>query len=164
MSDLPAERAGLLPAKRLKPGSIQPFQKALPVTTSPIFNPPGGAYATSQSVSISSGSDGRDDLLHDQRNDSNNVLDGLQRPDHGERFGKSGSDRRCLRLRSQRVGTAAYSIAPILPAPVLSPSPGIYTTAQTVTISDSIPEPPSITRPTGRRRQSRLTSIARLSP
>ena len=35
------------------------------------------------------------------------------------------------------VETAAYSIAPILPAPVLSPAPGTYPTAQTVTISDS---------------------------
>jgi hypothetical protein len=35
------------------------------------------------------------------------------------------------------VGAATYSIAPILPAPVLSPAPGTYATAQTVTIGDA---------------------------
>jgi len=35
-------------------------------------------------------------------------------------------------------GTATYSIAPVLPAPVMSPSPGSYTTAQAVVLTEAV--------------------------
>ncbi len=47
---------------------------------------------------------GRYDLLHDEWDNSDNIIDGLWRSNRDECLGNIGSDRRCFRLRSQRSG------------------------------------------------------------
>jgi hypothetical protein len=48
----------LTSSQKIETWTYTTVSSALPVSTSPTFNPPGGAYATSQSVSIASGSAG----------------------------------------------------------------------------------------------------------
>jgi hypothetical protein len=130
--------SGLTSSQKIETWIYTTVSNGLPVTTSPIFNPPGGAYAASQSVSIASGSSGA--TIYYTTNGTTpttastvyngpitvNASETLEAIAVASGYGPSA------------VGTAAYSIAPILPVPVLSPSPATYATAQTVTISDSM--------------------------
>jgi hypothetical protein len=112
---------------------------ALPITTSPIFSPSGGAYSTGQSVSITSGSAGA--AIYFTTNGtppttSSNVYTGPVAVNASETL-------EAIAVASgyspSAVGTAIYSIGPILPTPTFSPVQGTYTTPQAVTIFESTP-------------------------
>jgi LysM repeat protein len=111
---------------------------APPVSTSPIFSPPGGAYGAAQSVSITSGSSNA--TIYYTADGSTPTTSSTV---YSTPISVSATETlKAIAVASgygpSAVGTAAYSIAPVLPAPTLSPAPGTYSTAQTVTISDSI--------------------------
>jgi len=108
----------------------------LPLTTSPTFNPPGGIYGTAQQVTVASTSVGA--VIHYT---TNGTIPTSSSPVYTAPIAMSTS--RTLKAiaiapgyGSSAMGTATYSIAPILPVPILTPSPGTYTTAQTVTIAN----------------------------
>ena len=110
---------------------------ALPVSTSPIFSPPGGIYNTTQSVSISSGSSGATIFYT-----TNGMAPTTSSTVYGSPIAVSASGTLnaiavAPGYSPSSVGTATYTIAPSLPAPTFSPSPGTYSMAQTVTISDA---------------------------
>ncbi|MGD0098492.1 MAG: chitobiase/beta-hexosaminidase C-terminal domain-containing protein [Terracidiphilus sp.] len=129
--------SGLTSSQKVETWVYTTVSNALPVTTSPIFNPPGGSYSTSQSVTITSGSSGA--TIYYTTNGTTpttastvysgpivvSATETLQAIAVASGYGPSA------------VGTAAYSIAPTLPAPVLTPGPGTFTTSQTVTITDA---------------------------
>ncbi|MGD0938418.1 MAG: chitobiase/beta-hexosaminidase C-terminal domain-containing protein [Terracidiphilus sp.] len=128
---------GLVSSQKVLTWVYTTVSNSLPVTTSPVFNPPGGAYSAAQSVSISSGSSGAAFYY---------TTDGTTPTTSSAVYSAPITVSASETLKSiavvsgygpSAVGTATYSIAPTLPAPVLSPSPGTYTTAQTVTISDT---------------------------
>ncbi len=112
---------------------------ALPVTTSPIFSPPGGAYATSQSVSMASGSAGATIYYTTNGTTPTTSSTIYSAPITISASGTLEAIAVASGYAPSAVGTAVYSIAPNLPAPVLSPSAGTYTTPQTVTITDAAP-------------------------
>ena len=129
--------SGLTSSQKIETWVYTTVSNGLPVTTSPIFSPPGGAYATAQSVSISSGSAGATMYYT-----TNGTTPTTSSTVYSAPIAISVSETlKAIAVASgygpSAVGTAAYSIAPILPAPVLSPSPGTYSTAQTVTIADA---------------------------
>jgi hypothetical protein len=129
---------GLASSQKIETWVYATVSNTLPVTTSPIFNPPGGAYAAAQTVTISSGSSGATIYYT-----TNGTTPTTSSTVYGAPIAMSASGTlEAIAVASgygpSAVGTAAYSIAPILPAPVLSPSPGTYTTAQTVTMTDTI--------------------------
>jgi LysM repeat protein len=129
--------SGLTSSQKIETWVYTTISNGLPATTSPIFSPPGGAYATGQSVSISSGSTGATIYYT-----TNGTLPTTSSTVYSAPIAVSTSGTlKAIAVSSgyapSAVGTAAYSIAPILPAPVLSPSPGTYSAAQTVTISDA---------------------------
>jgi Chitobiase/beta-hexosaminidase C-terminal domain/Bacterial lectin len=109
---------------------------ALPVTTSPIFSPPGGNYGTAQQVSITSGSAGA--AIYYTTDGTTPTT--ASRVYSGPVTVNATETLKAIAVASgyspSAVGTATYSIGPILPAPTFSPSQGTYTTAQSVTISD----------------------------
>ena len=128
--------SGLTSSQKIETWVYTTISKSSPVTTSPIFSPPGGAYATAQSVSISSGSTGATIYYT-----TNGTTPTTSSAVYSAPIGVNASEQlEVIAVASgyapSVVGIAAYSIAPILPAPVLSPSPGIYSSAQTVTITD----------------------------
>jgi hypothetical protein len=110
---------------------------ALPISTSPTFSPPGGAYGIAQSVSINSGSTGA--TIYYTTNGSTPTTNSTV---YSGPIAVSASETlEAIAVAPgygpSTVGTAIYNIGPILPAPAFSPSPGTYTTAQQVTIGDS---------------------------
>jgi hypothetical protein len=128
---------GLASSQKILTWVYTTVSTGLPVTTSPTFNPPGGAYATAQSVSISSGSSGATIYYS-----TNGTTPTTSSPVYSAPIAMSASGTlESIAVASgyspSAAGTATYSIAPILPAPVLSPPPGTYATAQTVTIGDA---------------------------
>jgi LysM repeat protein len=129
--------SGLTSSQKIETWVYTTISNGLPITTSPIFSPPGGAYATGQSVSISSGSTGATIYYT-----TNGTIPTTSSTVYSAPITISSSETlKAVAVASgygpSAVGTAAYSIAPILPAPVLSPSPGTYSTTQTVTINDA---------------------------
>jgi hypothetical protein len=110
---------------------------ALPVSTSPIFSPPGGTYNTTQSVSISSGSSGATIYYT-----TNGTAPTTSSTLYSSPITVSASETlKAIAVApgysSSALGTATYTVAPSLPAPTFSPSPGTFSTAQTVTISEA---------------------------
>jgi len=110
---------------------------ALPVSTSPIFSPVGGFYATTQSVTITSGSTGA--TIHYT---TNGTTPTASSPVYSAPIAMSASGTlKAIAIAPgygpSAVGAATYNIAQVLPAPALSPSAGTYTTAQKVVISES---------------------------
>jgi hypothetical protein len=110
---------------------------ALPVSTTPIFNPPGGPYTTAQSVSISSLTAGTTIYYT-----TNGTTPTTSSAVYSAPIEVSASETlNAIAVASgyspSTVGTAAYTIAPPLPSLTFSPSPGTYTTAQSVTIGEA---------------------------
>jgi hypothetical protein len=129
--------SGLTSSQKILTWVYTTVSNALPVTTSPIFNPPGGSYATAQSVSITSGSSGAAIYYT-----TNGTIPTTLSTVYSAPITISSSETlKAIAVASgygpSAVGSAVYSIAPSLPAPVLSPSPGTYSTPQTVTITDA---------------------------
>ncbi len=109
---------------------------ALPISTSPTFSPPGGTYSVAQSVSIASGSSNATIFY---------TTDGTTPTTASTVYGgpiavNASGTLKAIAVNpgyaASVVGIGVYTIAPSLPAPTFSPSPGRYTTAQTVSISD----------------------------
>ena len=110
---------------------------ASPVSTSPTFNPPGGAYGTAESVSITSGSTGAT-IYYTTNGTAPTTSSAIySSPILVSATGKLEAIAVASGYAPSAVGTAAYSIAPVLPVPALSPPPGTYAAAQTVAISDT---------------------------
>jgi hypothetical protein len=111
---------------------------ALPVSTTPSYNPPGGAYGTAQSVSITSSSTGA--VIYYTTNGTTPTTSSAV---YGKPIAMSASGTlEAIAVAPgeapSTTGTATYSIAPVLPAPVMSPSPGSYTTAQAVVLTEAV--------------------------
>jgi len=129
--------SGLTSSQKIETWVYTTISNGLPVTTSPIFSPPGGAYATAQSVSISSGSTGATIYYTTNGTTPTTSSTVYSAPIAVSASGTLEAIAVASGYSASAVGIGAYSIAPILPAPVLSPAPGTYAAAQTVTISDS---------------------------
>ena len=130
---------GLASSQKILTWVYTTVSNSLPVTTSPTFTPPGGPYAAAQSVSIASGTAGATIYYT-----TNGTTPTMSSAVYSAPIAVSASETlEAIAVASgyspSAVGTATYSIAPMLPAPVLSPAPGTYATAQTVTISDATP-------------------------
>jgi LysM repeat protein len=128
---------GLASSQKILTWVYTTVSTGLPVTTSPTFNPPGGAYATAQTVSISSGSSGATIYYTTNGTTPTTSSSVYSAPIAMSASGTLEAIAVTSGYSSSAVGAATYSIAPILPAPVLSPAPGTYATAQTVTIGDA---------------------------
>jgi LysM repeat protein len=128
---------GLASSQKILTWVYTTVSNGLPVTTSPTFNPPGGAYATAQSVSISSGSSGATIYYTTNGTTPTASATVYSSPIAMNASGTLEAIAVASGYSFSAVGAATYSIAPILPAPVLSPAPGTYATAQTVTIGDA---------------------------
>jgi LysM repeat protein len=128
---------GLASSQKILTWVYTTVSSTLPVTTSPTFNPPGGAYATAQSVSITSGSTGATIYYTTNGTTPTTSSTVYSAPVVVSASGTLNAIAVASGYGPSAVGTATYSIAPILPAPVLSPAPWTYTTAQTATITDA---------------------------
>ena len=128
--------SGLTSSQKIETWVYTTISNGSPVTTSPIFSPPGGAYATEQSVSISSGSAGATIYYTTNGTTPTTSSTVYSAPIAVSASGTLKAIAVASGYSPSAVGIAAYSLAPILPAPVLSPSPGTYSAAQTVTITD----------------------------
>jgi hypothetical protein len=109
-----------------------------PVTATPVFSPAAGSYTAAQNVTISDSSTGA--VIY-YTNDgttpttASSVYSGAIAVANGTTTIKamavaSGSSQ-------SAVATATYVVATATALPVFSPAPGSYTTAQSVTITDS---------------------------
>jgi LysM repeat protein len=129
--------SGLTSSQKIETWVYTTISNGLPVTTSPIYSPPGGAYATGQSVSISSGSTGATIYYTTNGTKPTTSSAVYSAPIAVSSSGTLQAIAVASGYSPSAVGTAVYSIAPILTAPVMSPSPGTYSTPQTVTITDA---------------------------
>jgi len=109
----------------------------LPVSSTPLFSPPGGTYTTTQSVSITAGSSGGTIYYTTDGTTPTTSSAVYSTPIAVSASGTLKAIAVAAGYSSSNVGVAVYTIAPSLPAPTFSPSPGTYTTSQTVTISDA---------------------------
>ena len=108
-----------------------------PVLPAPTFSPAAGTYTTSESVTISDATAGT--TIYYTTNGttpttSSTVYSGpitVSATETMEAFAVETG------YTNSAVATAAYTIAPVLPAPTFSPAAGTYTTSQSVTISDA---------------------------
>jgi hypothetical protein len=128
--------SGLTSSQKIETWVYTTISSGLPVTTSPIFSPPNGAYATAQSVSISSGSASATIYYTTNGTTPTTSSTVYSAPIAVSATGTLEAIAVASGYSPSAVRIAAYSIAPLLPAPVLSPSPGTYPAAQTVTITD----------------------------
>ena len=103
----------------------------------PTFSPAAGTYATSQSVTISDTTSGA--TIYYTTNGttpttSSTVYSGPVTVSATETLEAIAVE---TGYSNSAVATAAYTIAPALPAPTFSPAAGTYATSQSVTISDA---------------------------
>jgi hypothetical protein len=103
----------------------------------PTFSPAAGTYTTSQTVTISDATAGT--TIYYTNNGttpttSSNVYSGPITVSSTETLEAIAVE---TGYTNSPVTTAAYTIAPMLPAPAFSLAPGTYTTSQTVTMSDA---------------------------
>jgi LysM repeat protein len=108
-----------------------------PVLPAPTFSPAAGTYTTSQSVTISDATAGT--IIYYTTNGttpttSSTVYSGPITVSATETLEAIAVE---AGYTNSAVASAAYTVAPVLPAPTFSPTPGTYTTSQTVIISDS---------------------------
>ena len=111
--------------------------EAAPLTTTPIFSPPGGSYNGTQTVSMSSLTSGAAIYYT-----TDGSIPTTSSPVYSAPIAVSNSSTlNALAVAPgygwSTTGTGVYTITPILPAPSYSPAPGSYPTTQTVTISDT---------------------------
>ncbi len=112
---------------------------ALPLTTSPAFSPAGGNYATAPTVSITSLTSGASIYYT-----TNGTAPTTSSTLYSAPISVSSSEKLeaiavAPSYASSAVATAAYTIAPSLPAPTFSLAGGTYFSTQSVTITDSTP-------------------------
>jgi hypothetical protein len=103
----------------------------------PTFTPAGGTYTTSQSVTISDSTSGATIYYT-----TNGTMPTTSSAVYSSPITVSATETlEALAVETgytnSAVGTAAYTIAPVLPTPTFSPAGGTYTTSQSVTIGDS---------------------------
>jgi len=114
---------------------------AAPLSTTPIFSPAGGNYATSQSVTMSSLTSGAQ-IYYTTNGSTPTTSSTLY---SGPVTVSSTSTLKAIAVAthfgSSTVGTAAYTVGanPAAAIPAFSPSGGHYSTAQSVTINESTP-------------------------
>ncbi len=108
-----------------------------PLLPAPTFSPAAGSYTSTQSVTISDATAGT--TIYYTTNGttpttSSAVYTSPIAVSATETLEAIAAE---TGYTTSAVGTAAYTITPILPAPTFSPVAGTYTSAQTVTISDA---------------------------
>jgi hypothetical protein len=108
-----------------------------PVLPTPTFNVAAGKYTTSQTVTISDSTSGT--TIYYTTNGatpttSSSVYSSPIKVSTSETLEAIAVEANFV---NSPVATAAYTIAPVLPAPTFSPGAGSYTTSQSVTISDT---------------------------
>ena len=109
----------------------------LTTAAAPTFSPAAGSYATSQSVTIGDATSGA--TIYYTTNGttpttSSAVYSGPLTVSATETLEAIAV---ATGYSNSPVATAAYTIAPTLPAPAFSPAAGSYSTTQSVTVSDS---------------------------
>jgi hypothetical protein len=108
-----------------------------PVLATPTFSPAAGTYTTAQSVTISDSSSGA--TIYYTTNGTTPTTSSTKYT--GAITVSASETVEAIAVASgysnSAVATAAYTIASVLPTPTFSPAAGTYTTAQSVTISDS---------------------------
>ena len=108
-----------------------------PVLPAPTFSPTAGTYTTSQSVTIADATVGTTIYYT-----TNGTAPTTSSSVYGSAISMSATETlEAIAVEkgytNSQTATAAYTIAPAVPAPTFSPSGGTYTTAQSVTISDT---------------------------
>ena len=108
-----------------------------PVLPTPTFSPAAGTYTTTQTVTIADGTSGA--TIYYTTNGTTPTTSSTK---YSGAISVSASETiEAIAVASgstnSAAATAAYTIAPVLPTPTLSPAAGTYSTAQSVTISDS---------------------------
>ncbi|WP_263337675.1 chitobiase/beta-hexosaminidase C-terminal domain-containing protein [Acidicapsa dinghuensis] len=128
---------GLVSSQKILSWSYNTGDTSLPLTTSPLFSPPAGNYSTAQTVSMSTSSSGA--TIYYTTNGSTPTTSSTVYSSPITVNGQETVEAIAVApgYSASAPNVAAYSVAPVLPAPTLSPTPGTYTAAQTVTISDS---------------------------
>jgi hypothetical protein len=108
-----------------------------PVLPVPTFTPAAGTYTTTQSVTISDSSSGA--TIYYTTNSTTPTTSSTK---YTAPISVTASETIqaiavAAGYTNSAVASATYTIAPVLPTPTFSPAGGTYTTAQSVTISDS---------------------------
>jgi hypothetical protein len=111
---------------------------AAPVSTTPMFSPPGATFSTAQTVTLSSLTAGAQIYYT-----TNGTTPTPSSTLYSTPLTVSSTDKvKAIAIApgysASTVGVATYTIYPVLPTPSLAPGGGTYTTAQTVTISDAM--------------------------
>ena len=108
-----------------------------PVLPTPTFSPAGGTYTTSQSVTISDSTSGT--TIYYTTNGTTPTTSSTKYT--GAIAVSATETLKAIAVETgytnSAVGTAAYTIAAVLPTPTFLPAGGTYTTSQSVTISDT---------------------------
>ena len=106
----------------------------------PAFSPAGGTYVSSVTVTITDGTPGRDDLLHDRRQHAD---DRRRRRYTGPIAVTQTTTIRAMAAASgmadSDVASATYTIQQQVATPTFSPAGGTYISSVTVTITDATP-------------------------
>ena len=108
-----------------------------PLLPTPSFSPAAGTYATSQTVTISDATAGTTIYYT-----TNGTTPTTSSPVYSSAITVSAPETiEAIAVETgytnSAMGTAAYTITPVLPAPTFSPVAGSYSSSQSVTISDS---------------------------
>ena len=107
------------------------------VLPAPTFSPAAGTYTSAQTVSISDSTSGT--TIYYTTNGTTPTTSSTK---YTSAISVSSSETlEAIAVKTgytnSPVATAAYTISPVLPAPTFSPAAGTYTSAQTVSISDT---------------------------
>ena len=108
-----------------------------PILPTPTFSPAAGTYTTSQSVTISDSTAGT--TIYYTTNGTTPTTSSTKYTSAITVSANETLEAIAIETgyTNSAVGSATYTIAPILPTPTFSPAAGTYTTSQSVTISDS---------------------------
>ncbi len=108
-----------------------------PPAATPTFSPAAGTYATTQSVTLSDATTGATIFYTTDGSTPTTASTKYTAPISVSATTTINAIATATGFTQSAVGTASYTITPPAATPTFSPAPGLYATAQNVTLSDS---------------------------